>query len=85
MKSITDYPNNIKIPVCEVVDYARELMKPEDIDHYGLGKGMDDLYLKVNAQSFWIVQHMETRVLASTFKSNFDGTLWYDLPFLYHE
>lgn len=84
MKTINDYPNNLVIPVSEVVDYARELMDPGDIDHHGLGHGMDDLYLKVNPVSQWIIRHMENKVLVSTFRSPIDGCLWYDLPFLYH-
>ena len=85
MKAIFDYPPNIKIPVDEVIDYARELMNPEDIDHHGLGNGMDDLYLKVNAISQWIVRHMENKSLVSTFTDNIEGKLWYELPFLYHD
>ena len=85
MKKIEDYPKDIVIPVSEAIDYARELMKPEDIDHHGLGTGMDDLYLRINRESRWIVHHLEYTSLVSTFKDNIEGDWWYDLPFLHHE
>lgn len=80
--TIKDLPPTI--PVTEVLRYARALMPPEDIDHHGNGKGMDDLYLKVGPVSLEIVKRMEHKALISKFTSNIDGCLWYDLPFLYN-
>lgn len=85
MKKIEDFPRDIVIPVEKVMDYVRELCLPEDIDHHGLGKGMDDLYLRITRESQWIIHHMENTALVSTFKDNIDGDWWYELPFLYHE
>ena len=61
-----------KIPLEKVMDYARELMNPEDIDHHE-----SDLYLKVNCISQSIVARMENRSLVSTFTDNIEGKLWY--------
>lgn len=68
------------IPLNKVVDVARQLMNPEDIDHHE-----SDLYLRVNEISRGIVARMESKSLVSTFIDNIEGKLWYDLPFLYHE
>lgn len=67
------------IPLEKVMDYARELMNPEDIDHHE-----SDLYLRVNDISRDIVARMENKSLVSTFTDNIEGKLWYELPFLYH-
>lgn len=68
------------IPLNKVVDVARQLMNPEDIDHHE-----SDLYLRVNEISRGIVARMESKSLVSTFIDNIEGKLWYELPFLYHE
>lgn len=67
------------IPLEKVMDYARELMNPEDIDHHE-----SDLYLRVNDISRDIVARMESKSLVSTFTDNIEDKLWYELPFLYH-
>ncbi len=67
------------IPLEKVMDYARELMNPEDIDHHE-----SDLYLRVNDISRDIVGRMENKSLVSTFTDNIEDKLWYELPFLYH-
>lgn len=73
----------IVIEPYQVYDYAVKMMKPEDIDHHGNGKGFDDLYLKANKQSQWIVEHMSNRSLLGTFISPIDGCMWFDFPFCY--
>lgn len=83
--SIKDLSDDTVIRVDEVLDYARKYMKPEDIDHHGNGKGMDDLYLRVNDVSRWIVNHMDNTALVSKFVDNIDHVWWYELPFLYHD
>ena len=82
---ITDLPDDTVIRVDEVLDYARRYMKPEDIDHHGNGRGMDDLYLRVNDVSKWIVNHMDNTAQVSKFVDNIDHVLWYELPFLYRD
>lgn len=82
---ITDLPDDTVIHVDEVLDYARKYMKPEDIDHHGNGRGMDDLYLRVNDVSKWIVNHMDNTALVSKFVDNIDHVWWYELPFLYND
>ena len=85
MKKIEEFPKDTIIPVSKAIDFARQLMPSEDIDHHGLGKGMDDLYLRITRESQWIIHHMENTALVSTFKDNIDGDWWYELPFLYRE
>ena len=75
-------PNAIK--PSEILAYAEKHMKPEDIDHHGLGHGLDDLYLRVNPISRELVNHLTTKVLVGIFVDNVDGDLWYELPFCYN-
>lgn len=82
---IADLPDDTVIRVDEVLDYARRYMKPEDIDHHGNGRGMDDLYLRVNDTSKWIVNHMDNTAMVSKFVDNIDHVWWYELPFLYND
>lgn len=73
-----------KIKPSDVLRIAEQKMKPEEIDHHGLGHGMDDLYLKVTPVSREIVNNLETKVLVEIFVSQIDGSLWYELPFCYN-
>ena len=74
-----------KIKPTEVLYYAEQYMKPEEIDHHGLGHKMDDLYLKVTPVSREIVSRLTTTVLLSRFVCQIDGQLWYELPFCYNK
>jgi len=46
---------------------------------------MDDLYLRVNDVSKWIVDHLDNKSMVSKFIDNIDHVWWYELPFLYNE
>lgn len=72
-----------KIEPGEIYYRAVKVMKPEEIDHYGNGKGFDDLYLKVTPESRKLVKRLTAKDMLSTFRSDEDGSLWYDLPFCY--
>lgn len=50
----------------------------EDIDHYE-----SDLYIRKTPKSTELVKRLTTDSLLSTFKSNTDGDIWYELPFCY--
>lgn len=67
----------------QVYDEAVKYMEPDEIDHHGNGKGFDDLYLKVTPMSNCIVDRLSNKSLLSMFRSNIDGSLWYNLPFCY--
>jgi len=80
---ITDLPDDTVIHVDEVFDYVKKYMKPEDIDHHGHGHNLDDLYLRVNDVSKWIVDHLDNKSMISRFIDNIDHVWWYEFPFLY--
>jgi hypothetical protein len=42
-----------------------------------------DLYCKVTSESRSIIDQYEYKSNVTTFKSNIDGTLWYDIPFAF--
>ncbi len=42
-----------------------------------------DLYVKVTNISTKIIQKYKTKITISTFNSQIDKTLWYDIPFMY--
>ncbi len=76
--------NNLpKIEPSQIYSEAVKVMKPEEIDHHGNGHGMDDLYLKITPESMNLIKRLTTRELVSTFRSEIDGSKWYDLPFCY--
>lgn len=74
-----------RIEPSEVLGFAEKHMPSDEIDHHGLGHGMDDLYLKVTPASREIIARLITTSLLEYFNSNFDGSLWYDLPFCYNK
>ena len=42
-----------------------------------------DLRVPMNAQTKMLVNHYEYGMLVTTFKSQPDGSIWYDIPFAY--
>ena len=48
------------------------------IDHHA-----SDLYLKVTPETTRIIKKYKYQKQITTFKSNIDNTLWYDIPFCY--
>lgn len=50
----------------------------KDIDHHA-----SDLYVRKTPESTKIINRLSKKSLLSTFKSNIDGDIWYDLPFCY--
>lgn len=78
---MSNIPKNI--PFSQIVDVAREFMKPEEIDHHET-----DLYLKMNAVSSEIVGNIsrEIPVVIKTFISNIPPKVaWYEIWWAYHE
>lgn len=69
----------------EVMDFVRWYIPEDEVDHHGNGNGMDDLYLKKTKVSDAIVQKLKPDSLVTTFVCQTDGSIWYDLPFLYNE
>ena len=80
----TDLPE--KISVKEIYSLAKKHMKPEDIDHHGLGHGADDLYLKVTPFSRELVSRYEYPINVERFISNIEPHVpWYCIYFAYTE
>lgn len=69
----------------EVMDFVRWYIPEDEVDHHGNGNGMDDLYLKKTKVSDAIVRKLKPNRLVTTFVCQTDGSIWYDLPFLYNE
>jgi len=42
-----------------------------------------DLYLPVNTETMALIKDYRFRSNVTTFRSNIDGKLWYDVPFAY--
>lgn len=53
-------------------------MDAKDIDHHE-----SDLYLRKTKASEQLVSEHEFKKNVKTFKSNIDGTIWYEIPFAY--
>ena len=49
-----------------------------DIDHHN-----SDLYIKRTPEAEALIDRLNNRALLSTFRSPFDGCLWYELPFCF--
>lgn len=84
-KNIAEIKRLVPIKLSDVLSIARKYMSSEEIDHHGNGYGMDDLYLKKTEISKAIIDNIKTRSLITEFVNQIDGTVWYDLPFLYNE
>lgn len=63
--------------------YVEKYMPKDEVDHHGNGNGLDDLYLKKTRFSQTLVDHYQYKDNVSTFRSQIDGSIWYELPFLY--
>lgn len=69
-----------EIDFTEIVDVARQLMKPEDIDHHNC-----DLYLKVNDISQQIVMNIKPGVHIERFISNIEPHVpWFEIWWAWH-
>lgn len=55
-------------------------MKPEEI-----GNWCSDLYVKKNEISDKFVSEYSSKNIVTTFISNIDGKVWYEIPFGYEE
>lgn len=64
----------------EIYEIAVETLPPEDISHHE-----SDLYLRKTPESTALIKRMRYRNsgLLSTFRSQIDGDIWYELPFCY--
>ena len=78
MKTLEELRNGATITPGEVYEHAAAYMDPEHIGHHE-----SNLYLKVNSTSSLIVGALDNDALLSTFRSQIDGTIWYELPFCY--
>lgn len=78
MKTLEELKSGATITPGEAYKYAAAYMDPEHIGHH-----CTDLYLKVNDESRAIVGALDNDALLSTFRSNIDGAIWYELPFCY--
>lgn len=63
----------------DVYKIAVEQMPAEHIDHW-----CSDLYLKATPISRKIVKDYKYKRFVTTFRSNIDGSLWYEIPFAYY-
>lgn len=50
-----------------------------------LGNWCSDLYVLKNAISTKFVNEYEFKMNVTTFRSEIDGLIWYDIPFAYEE
>ena len=57
---------------------AAATMQAEEIDHW-----YSDLYLKVTPISDRLVERYEYRHIITIFRSQIDGSLWYEIPFAF--
>ena len=78
MKTLAELNAGATISPVEAYEIAAANMDPAHIDHHET-----DLYLLVNSASSLIVGALDNRALLSTFRSEIDGKLWYELPFCY--
>ena len=70
--------DNKKLTPGEVYAVAVATLPAEDINHHN-----SDLYLKCTPAAKAIIDRLENKALLSTFRSNIDGAMWYDLPFCF--
>ena len=63
----------------EIHAIAAQELPAEDIDHHG-----SDLYIKFSAKSSALVNRLTCKSLLTTFHSQTDGNLWYELPLCYN-
>ena len=61
-----------------IYELAKQRMNSEDIDNH-----MGDLYLKVTPISTKLVEDYDYKNHVTTFVSQIDCKLWYDIPFAY--
>lgn len=82
-KAISEIENSSLLSGKDLWQYVEEYIPKEEIDHHGNGNGLDDLYLKKTRFSQALVDRYQHKNIVSTFKSQIDGSTWYELPFLY--
>ena len=63
----------------EIHAIAAQELPAEDIDHHE-----SDLYIKFSAKSSALVNRLTCKSLLTTFRSQTDGNLWYELPLCYN-
>ena len=63
----------------EIHAIAAQELPAEDIDHHE-----SDLYIKFSAKSSALVNRLTCKSLLTTFHSQTDGNLWYELPLCYN-
>ena len=63
----------------EIHAIAEQELPAEDIDHHER-----DLYIKFSAKSSALVKRLTCKSLLTTFRSQTDGDLWYELPLCYN-
>lgn len=70
-----------EITFSEIVNVARQCMKPEDIDHHET-----DLYLRCNDVSKEIIANISDHVVVNRFISNIKPHVpWFEIWWAWHE
>ena len=82
---ISEIENSSLLSGKDLWQYVEEYIPKEEIDHHGNGNWLDDLYLKKTPLSKALVDHFQYKENVTTFHSQIDGNIWYELPFLYPE
>lgn len=82
-KAISEIENSSQLSNKDLWRYVEKYIPKEEIDHHGNGNGLDDLYLKKTKLSKALVERYQYKENVSTFRSQIDGNIWYELPFLY--
>ena len=62
---------------------AQELMQEIEARKIPFDRHNSDLYLPVTAEVMELLCKYEHRRQVTTFKSQYDGKMWYDIPFAY--
>lgn len=69
--------NNEVLSSGELVRELKKVLTKDELDRHET-----DLYAKVTPKSKELVNRYEFKTNVTTFKSELDGTLWYDIPFI---
>jgi len=63
----------------------KEQMLAAGVSPADIGNWCSDLHVKVTPVSKKVVEGYEFKSIVVTFRSQIDGTAWYDIPFAYQE
>ena len=63
-----------------IYEQAVATLPADHIDHHNYGS---DLYIKKTPESAKLIAEYEFKENVTTFRSQIDGCIWYDIPFAY--